>query len=224
MAPLQQIVSPELSLRIRAFHQTNMSGNSNDLYNAFNTSATSQATAGDSPVFRGPYGQNGVTTRQSPPTSGEHETLIANSFSGPAEQTDEDRIDKLSMSFPRIFGPRDPYSRPSTPAPDYHHATASPNKIDIIVRKALADTARAQEQLALEVIKPTTNGYIFSYRTHTFSQYIFSYRTHTFSHHGMQQVVPLFQPAGPAPPCLIVVNLYLRNYESLQAPYHIRIG
>jgi len=125
-------MSPELSLRIRAFHQTNMSGNSNDLYNAFNTSATSQATAGDSPAFRGPYGQNGVTTRQSPPTSGEHEAHIANSFSGPAEQTDEDRIDKLSMSFPQTFGPRDRYSRPSTPASDYHRATASPNKIDII--------------------------------------------------------------------------------------------
>jgi len=132
-----------------------MSGNSNDLYNAFNTSATSQATADDSPAFRGPYGQNGVTTRQSPPTSGEHEALIANSFSGPAEQTDEDRMDKLLISFPRTFGPRDPYSRPSTPAPDYHRATASPNKIDIIVRKALADTARAQEQLALEVGKRT---------------------------------------------------------------------
>jgi len=86
MAPLQYIVSPELSLRIRAFHQKNMSGNSNDLYNAFNMSATSQATAGDSPAFRGPYGQNGVTTRQSPPTSGEHEALIANSFSGPTDQ------------------------------------------------------------------------------------------------------------------------------------------
>jgi len=120
-------MSPELSLRIRAFHQTNMSGNTNDLYNAFNTSATSQATADDSPAFRG---QNGVTTRQSPPTS--HEVLIANSFSGPAEQTDEDRIDKLSISFPRTFGPRNPYSGPSTPAPDYHRATASPNKIDII--------------------------------------------------------------------------------------------
>ena len=128
-------MSPELSLRIRAFHQTKMSGNSNDLYNA------SQATAGDLPAFRGPYGQNGVTTRQSPPTSGEHEALIANSFSSPAEQTDEDRIDKLSVSFPRTFGPRDPYSRPSTPAPDYHRATASPDKIDIILRKALADTA-----------------------------------------------------------------------------------
>jgi len=110
-----------------------MSGNSNDLYNAFNTSATSQATADDSHAFRGPYGQNGVTTRQSPPTS--HEALIANSFSSPAEQTDENRIDKLSMSFPWTFGPRDPYSRPSTPAPDYHRATASPNKIDIILRK-----------------------------------------------------------------------------------------
>jgi len=144
-------MSPELSLRIRAFHQTNMSGNSNDLYNAFNTSATSQATAGDSPAFRGPYWQNGVTTRQSPPTSGEHKALIANSFSGPAEQTDEDCIDKLSMSFPRTFGTRDPYSRPSTPAPDYQRASTSPNKIVIIVRKALADTARAQERLALEV-------------------------------------------------------------------------
>jgi len=132
-----------------------MSGNSNDLQNAFNTSATSQATADDSPAFRGPYGQNGVTTRQSPPTSGEHEALIANSFSGPAEQTDEDRMDKLLMSFPRTFGPRDPYSRPSTPAPDYHRVTASPSKIDIIVRKALADTARAQEQLALEIGKRT---------------------------------------------------------------------
>ena len=141
-------MSPVLSLRVRAFHQTNMSGNSNDLYNAFNTSATSQATADDSPAFRGPYRQNGVTTRQSPPTS--HEPLIANSFS---EQTDEDRIDKLSLSFPQIFGPRDPYSRPSTPAPDYHRATASPNKIDIILRKTLADTARAQEQLVLEVAK-----------------------------------------------------------------------
>jgi len=120
-----------------------MSGNSNNLYNAFNMSTTSQATAGDSPAFRGPYGQNGVTTRQSPPTSGEHEALIANSFSGTTDQADEDRIDKLSMSFPRTFGPRDPYSRPSTPGPDYHRATASPNKIDIIVRKALADTARA---------------------------------------------------------------------------------
>ena len=74
---------------------------------------------------------------------------------GPAEQTDEDRIDKLSMSFPQTFGPRDRYSRPSTPASDYHRATASPNKIDIIVRNALADTARAQEQLALEVGKQT---------------------------------------------------------------------
>jgi len=137
MAPLQYVMSPELSLRIRAFHQTNMSGNNNDLYNAFNTSATSQATADDSPAFRGPYGQNGVTTRQSSPTS--HEALIANSFFGPAEQTDEDRIDKLSMSFPRTFDPQDPYSRPSTPAPDYHRATASPNKIDIILRKTLAD-------------------------------------------------------------------------------------
>jgi len=54
-----------------------MSGNSNDLYNAFNTGATSQATAGVSPAFRGPYGQNGVTTRQSPPTSGEHEAYLA---------------------------------------------------------------------------------------------------------------------------------------------------
>jgi len=78
-----------------------------------------------------------------------------NCFSGPAEQTDEDRNDKLSMSFPRTFGPRDPYSRPSTPAPDYHRATALPNKIDIILRKALADTARDQEQLALEVGKRT---------------------------------------------------------------------
>ena len=130
-------MSPVLSLRIRAFYQTNMSGNSNDLYSAFNTSATSQATADDSPAFRGPYGQNGVTTRQSSPTS--HEALIANSFFGPAEQTDEDRIDKLSMSFPRTFDPQDPYSRPSTPAPDYHRATASPNKIDIILRKTLAD-------------------------------------------------------------------------------------
>jgi len=59
------------------------------------------------------------------------------------------------MSFPRTFGPRDPYSRPSTPAPDYHRVTASPSKIDIIVRKALADTARAQEQLALEIGKRT---------------------------------------------------------------------
>ena len=33
--------------------------------------------------------------------------------------------------------------------------TASPNKIDIILRKTLADTARAQEQLALEVVKRT---------------------------------------------------------------------
>jgi len=146
-------MSPELSLRIRVFHQTNMSGNSNDLYNAFNTSATSQATADDSPAFRGPYGQNGVTTRQSPPTS--NEALIANSFSDPAEQTDEDHIHKLSMSFPRTFGPRDPYSRPCKPAPDYHCATASPNKIDIVLRKTLADTARAQEQLALEVAKQT---------------------------------------------------------------------
>jgi len=74
---------------------------------------------------------------------------------GPAEQTDEDRIEKLSMSFPQTFGPRDPYSCPSTPAPDYHRATASPNKIDIILRKTLADTARAQKQLALEVVKRT---------------------------------------------------------------------
>jgi len=59
------------------------------------------------------------------------------------------------MSFPWTFGPRDPYSRPSTPGPDYHCATASPNKIDIIVRKAPEDTARAQEQLALEVGKRT---------------------------------------------------------------------
>ena len=132
-----------------------MSGNSNDLYNAFNTGATSQATAGVLPAFRGPYGQNGVTTRQSPPTSGEHEALIANSFSGPAEQTDEDRIDKLSVSFPRTFAPRDTYSRPSTPAPDYHRATVSPNKIEIILRKALADTARAEQELAREVGKRT---------------------------------------------------------------------
>ena len=132
-----------------------MSGNSNDLYDAFNTSATSQATTGDSPAFRGPYGQNGVTTRQSPPTSGEHEALIANFFSSPAEQTDKDRIDNVSMSFPWTFSTRDPYSRPCTPAPDYHHATASPNKIDIILRNALADTARAQKQLALEVGKRT---------------------------------------------------------------------
>ena len=129
-----------------------MPGNSNDLYNAFNMSPTSQATAGNSPAFRGPYGQNGVTTRLSPPTSGEHEALVANSFSGPTDQADEDRIDKLSVSFPRTFGPRDPYSRPSTPAPDYHRATASPNKIDIIVRKALADTARAQEHLESELM------------------------------------------------------------------------
>ena len=148
-------MSPELSLRIRAFHQTNMSGSSNDLYDAFNMSATSQATAGDSPAFRGPYGQNSVTTRQSPPTSGEHEALLANSFSGPANQADEDRIDKLSISFPRTFGPRDPYSRPSTTGPDYHRATTSPNKIDIIVRKALADKALAQKLLALEVGKRT---------------------------------------------------------------------
>ena len=59
------------------------------------------------------------------------------------------------MSFLQTFGPRDPYSRPSTPAPDYHRATASPNKIGMIVRKALADTTRAQEQLALEVGKRT---------------------------------------------------------------------
>ena len=59
------------------------------------------------------------------------------------------------MSFPRTFGPRDPYSRPSTPTPDYHRATASPNKIDIILRKAPADAARAQQQLALEVGKRT---------------------------------------------------------------------
>jgi len=148
-------MSPELSLRIRAFYQTNMSGNSNDLCNAFNMSATSQATAGDSPAFRGPYGQNGVTTRQSPHTSGEHEALLANSFSGPTNQADEDRIDKLSISFPRTFCPQDPYFRLSRPGPDYHHATASPNKIDIIVRKALADNARAQKQLALEVGKRT---------------------------------------------------------------------
>ena len=115
-----------------------MSGNSNDLYNAFNTGATSQATAGDSPAFRGPYGQNGVTTQQSPPSSGEHEALIANFFSGPAKQTDEDRIDKLSVSFPRTFAPRDPYSRPSTPAPDYHRATVSPNKIYFCVQKTVA--------------------------------------------------------------------------------------
>jgi len=129
-----------------------MSGNSNDLYNAFNTSATSQATAGDLPAFRGPYGQNRVTTRQSPSTSGEHKAPIANFFSGPTDQADEDRIDKLLMSFPRTFGPRNPYSCPSTPGPDYHRATASPNKIDIIVRKALADTARAQEQLESELM------------------------------------------------------------------------
>ena len=81
--------------------------------------------------------------------------MIANSFSGTAKQTDEDRIGKLSLSFPQTFSPRDPYSRPSTPAPDYHRATASPNKIDIILRKTLADTARAQEQLALKVAKRT---------------------------------------------------------------------
>jgi len=74
MAPLQKVVSPELPLRIRAFRQTNISGNSNDLCNAFNMSATSQATRGDSPASRGPYWQNGVTTRLSATISSESDT------------------------------------------------------------------------------------------------------------------------------------------------------
>jgi len=96
--------------------------------------APSQATAGSSPASRGPYGHNGVATRLPPPTPGEHEALLAYSFSpGTTNLAEKDRINKLANIFLRTFGPLDHYSRPSTPGPGHHHATTSPNKYDVIV-------------------------------------------------------------------------------------------
>jgi len=123
----------------------------NVLSNAVNMSTPS---AGGSPASRGPYGQNDVSTRLPPPS--EHEAMLAPSFSpGPNNWAEEDRIDELARSFPRTFGPLDCYSRPSTlgPSPGHYYATPSPNKYDVIIRRAMADKAHAEGMLAQEIEK-----------------------------------------------------------------------
>jgi len=126
------------------------------LSNAVNMSAPSQATAGGSPASRGPFGQNGVTMRLPRPTYGEHEALLAHPLSpGPINWAKEDRIDKLAIIFSRTFGPLDHYSRPSTPGPGHHHATASPNKYGVIIRRVMADKAHSEGLLAREIEKRT---------------------------------------------------------------------
>ena len=47
----------------------------------------------------------------------------------------------------------DRYSRPSTPGLGLHHAIASPNKYDVIIRRAIANQAHAEGLLAQEIGK-----------------------------------------------------------------------
>jgi len=42
--------------------------------------------------------------------------------------------------------------------------------------------------------------------------------------HNTQARVPLLQTVVLSPPHLTFDNLYLRNYKSLQVPYHTRLG
>jgi len=82
--------------------------------------------------------------------------MLAPSFSpGHNNWAEEDRIDELARFFPRIFGPLDRYSRPSTPGPSpgHHHATPSPNEYDVIIQRAMTDKAHAEGMLAREIKK-----------------------------------------------------------------------
>jgi len=117
-------------------------------------SAPSQGIAGGLLASRGSYGQNSVRNRLLPPTPGEHEALLTHSFSpGSTNLAGQDRIDKLATTFPRTINLLDCYSCPSTPGPGHHHATASPNKYDVIIRQTMANKVHAEGLLVREIEK-----------------------------------------------------------------------
>jgi len=127
-----------------------MSERSNVLSNGVNMSAPS---AGGSPASRGHYGQNGVTTRLPPPTPGEHEAC-SRPLCPLALQIGPRRIALTSLqTSSHEPSALDRYCRPSTPGLGLHHAIASPNKYDVIIRRAIANQAHAEGLLAQEIGK-----------------------------------------------------------------------
>ena len=71
---------------------------------------------------------------------------------GPTNWAEEDRIDKLANIFPRTFGPG-PLFSPLHAGTRLHHAKASPNKYNVIIRRAISDQAHADLLLAQEIGK-----------------------------------------------------------------------
>jgi len=100
----------------------------------------SAPSAGGSPASRGPYGQNGVTTRLPPPTPGEHEACSRPLFPL-ALPIEPRRIALTSLQT----------SSHEQSTPD--HAKASPNKYNVIIRRAISDQAHADLLLAQEIGK-----------------------------------------------------------------------
>jgi len=137
-----------------SIHETKTSEHNNVLSNAVSSSPPSQATAGGSPASAGWAEQRHNATA---PTyswrarSPAHPLFLP----WPSNWAEEDRIDELVNNFSRTFGPLDHYSRLSTLGPGHHHATAWPNKYDVIIRRALTDKVHAEGLLARDVEKRT---------------------------------------------------------------------